>query len=185
MKVNNDNKKLMKNIKQSMFPKKESKTTNETIIVAPHLDDEIIGCYEILINENIKPIIIYSDFSDDKRRSESLTLRNYVELKGQIFMDSIPANLIDKTNTYYFPNPIYETHPLHRIKGISGEGLLRNGFNVIFYSTEMNYHAKYECKDPKGKRDLLNKVYPSQSNLWKYENKFWLFSCYEKWLINI
>jgi hypothetical protein len=41
-----------------LFPKKRDVTSKEVIIYAPHPDDEIIGCYEILTNPVINPIII-------------------------------------------------------------------------------------------------------------------------------
>lgn len=175
--------KFHENFNKHMNPIKESKNTNETIIIAPHPDDEIIGCFEVLMNPEINPIIIYSPLTDLSRQEEALNLKNYVGLKMQLFLNNVPTNLIDLSNTYYVPNPIYETHPSHRHYGNFGEVLLRNGHNVIFYSTEMNYHAKYECKTPHSKKHLLDSVYPSQKSLWENDHKYWLFSCYEKWMI--
>ena len=47
----------------------------ECVIIAPHFDDEIIGGYELLINPLIKPIIVY--MQDDEERKKAL---RYFEL---------------------------------------------------------------------------------------------------------
>ena len=158
---------------------------SDHIIVAPHADDEIIGCHEVITNPDLKPIIIYTEDMDEERKEETLTLRDHCELKVQLYLKQVPPNLLDPAmnNTYYFPHPIYETHPAHRLNGIVGESMARNGFKVIFYSTEMNVPFKYECRRPKGKLQLMNDVYPSQQSLWKHDHKYWLFSGYDRWVI--
>ena len=154
------------------------------IIISPHADDEIIGTYEILTDSKIKPIIIYTERMLDKRKQETLKLRDHVNIKIQLYLYSVPPNLLNLNlnNTFYFPHPIYETHPSHRAQGFVGEQLARQGFNVIFYITEMNAPFKYECKNSDKKKELLELVYPSQSDLWKYENKYFLFSGYDKFI---
>ena len=37
-------------------------------------------------------------------------------------------------------------------------------------------------KDQKEKEAMLNEVYPSQSDLWKYEKKYILFEGFSQWL---
>jgi hypothetical protein len=179
-----ENKTTQEMADQLMPTRKDSEITeNETIIIAPHPDDEIIGCYEILTDNSIRTIVIHDVVIDFDRQVEAMKLRDNSNVKSIMFQHSLPTNLLSKSNTYYFPNPIYETHPKHREKGNVGEALLRSGFNVIFYSTEMNSPAKFECSTPDKKLELLNLIYPSQKSLWEYEHKFFLFSCYEKWLI--
>lgn len=157
---------------------------NETIIISPHGDDECIGTFEVLSNPDIKPIIIYSADLDKNRREEAIKLKKYIpNLKVQLFQMTIPPSLLNKKNTYYFPNHLTENHPKHREWGFVGEQLTRSGLDVIFYSTEMNIPWKYECKNPKKKLKLMNDVYKSQSDLWKYDHKYWLFSAYIKWNI--
>jgi hypothetical protein len=176
------NEDAMDKVLNYMDPQKtEKKNKNETIIIAPHPDDEIIGCYEVL-KSGVTPIVLFSP-TTKQRENEALKLKEHVELRAVFFCQNIPSDLLDKSNTFYFPNPVHEIHPLHREKGMVGEILLRNGFDVIFYSTEMNYPAKYECKDPLDKRNLLNTIYTSQQSLWENDHKYWLFSCYEKWMI--
>ena len=153
----------------------------EIIVVAPHPDDEIIGYYEILKGEK-KPIIIYNGETDHDRRQETKNVKKFFEIKIQMFQNTIPVNLLQPENTFYFPDHSYETHPLHRAYGFQGEGLARSGFNVIFYSTIMNAPYIHDVVDPGDKKMLLESCYPSQSDLWKYDHKYFLFEGRTKWM---
>ena len=69
----------------------------ETVIIAPHPDDEIIGCYKYLTQTN--PIIIYDGDTDVERRVETQNLRNHADIKVQLFLMAIPPNLLNKDNS--------------------------------------------------------------------------------------
>ena len=154
----------------------------DTIIVAPHPDDEIIGCFDILMKQ-VNPFIVYTQHKIDvERQKEALTLKKYVNLKGQFFNHNIPTHLLTPDCVLYFPDPHFEFHPDHRLCGVLGESMARGGFNVIFYSVNMQAPYIRECKIPNEKEKLLNKVYPSQKDLWKYEKKYVLFEGYCKWI---
>ena len=153
----------------------------EIIIVAPHPDDEIIGCYEVMKADK-KPIIIYGGNTEHDRRQEVKNVKKFFDVKVLMFQTTIPPNLLQAENTFYFPDPTYENHPLHRAYGFQGEGLARGGFNVIFYSTNMNAPYIHEVADPGDKKMLLESCYPSQSDLWKYDHKYFLFEGYTKWM---
>lgn len=153
-----------------------------TVIVAPHPDDELIGCFEVLDkDENI--IIIYHASAEPTRRDETMRLKEYFpNVKAQIFQNSVPMTMINQDHRFYFPDPIYETHPLHRELGMAGELFGRSGFDVTFYNTIMNapYIHEVHKKDLKGL--TLDEVYPSQSDLWRFEQKYILFEGYCKWI---
>jgi len=154
---------------------------SEIIIVAPHPDDEIIGCYEILKGEK-KPIIIYGGETDPDRREEVKTLQKLFGINIQLFQMSMPPNLLQKENTFYYPDPSSEVHPLHRAYGFQGESMARAGLNVIFYTTIMNTPYIHEVEDPKDKKMFLESCYQSQSDLWKYDHKYFLFEGRTKWM---
>jgi len=152
------------------------------IIVSPHPDDELIGLSSVLIGNNTNPIIIYTEDIEQNRREESMELKSHVNIKAQLFQKNVPSSFLSKDNIFYFPDPIFETHPVHRLQGIQGEQLARNGYFVIFYTTNMLAPYIHEIKEPKIKEDLLNKVYPSQSSLWQYEKKYVLFEGFCRWI---
>jgi len=159
----------------------KSTTTKGVVIIAPHPDDEIIGAWEILKNE--KPIIIYSGNTENNRREEALKLKDHVSIKAQLFQMSIPTSFTNDQFTIYCPDPIYDINPEHRMWGMIGESLLRNGIDVIFYNTNMNAPYIHEVKESEKKEELLNKVYPSQSSLWKYEKKYIIYEGRNKWIM--
>jgi|APSaa5957512622_1039677.scaffolds.fasta_scaffold87904_2 hypothetical protein len=166
---------------KDVTPKPDKETKREVIIVAPHPDDEIIGCYEVLQKE--KPIIIYSGDTPAERRQEAINTKKFINVKAQIFQMTIPTTFLNPDVIIYIPDPIYEIHPEHRKWGSLGESLARNGINVIFYNTNMNAPYIHEVKEPEKKEELLNKTYPSQKRLWEYEKKYVLFEGYNKWIM--
>ncbi len=166
-------------------PKNEEKTMikmeKQVIIIAPHTDDEIIGCYEVL--NKLNPIIIYTDPNiPQSRKEEALKLKESVKIKGQFFLQSIPPHFFTQDFKFYFPDPIYENHPLHRSMGVVGEQMGRSGLDVCFYSVNMLAPYIHEVLNPDKKEDLLNKIYPSQKRLWEYDKKYVLFEGYCKWI---
>ncbi len=156
---------------------------SETIIISPHYDDEIIGSYEIISNPEINSIIIYTTV-DKIRMEESLKLKDELEnIQVQLFQKAIPPMFLDPKNILYFPDPIYEFHPEHRKLGAYGEELFRQGLNIIFYSINMQAPYIHEVKQSKNKKELLNKIYPSQKDMWKYEYKYFIWEGRYKFLM--
>lgn len=155
----------------------------ETVIISPHFDDEIIGLYEVISDQKNKPIIIYMQ-NDEERKQEALKIRAELNnIQIQLFQNSIPSFLLNPKNTLYFPDPVYEFHPDHRYWGIQGESLFRQGLNVVFYSINMQAPYIHTVEESNKKRDLLNKIYPSQSDLWKYQHKYFIWEGRYKFLM--
>ncbi|MFW6242773.1 MAG: hypothetical protein ACOC2W_01305 [bacterium] len=152
------------------------------IIVAPHPDDEIIGCYSILKNV-VSSNIVYTTNIPNDRREEALKIKEYFNVRQYFVNFDLPPALMDKSNIYYFPDPINEVHPDHRRAGYIGEQMVRSGYNVIFYSINKNVPYIFEVNNIEEKEEMLNKIYPSQKSLWEYEKKYILFEGYNKWLI--
>lgn len=154
---------------------------NETLIIAPHCDDEILGCYSILNDINIKPLIIYTEPADEFRQKEAMKIKEHFSIRGQMFCQNIPTTFINKNNTFYFPCHD-EIHPAHRKQAAIGETLARQGYNVIFYTTNMNVQWIREVLNPASKKIALDEIYYSQMELWKYEHKYFIFEGFCKWL---
>lgn len=161
----------------------EKEPAVSTIIVAPHPDDEIIGCFEQVRNPANSLVIIYSGDTHAERRETVLKLKEKINhVKLQLFQQTVPQTFLSMTNKYFFPDPIYETHPKHREWGMLGENLARNGFDVTFYNTNMNAPYIHEVNNPEDKKYLLNQVYEDQKSLWEYDHKYFLFEGYCKWI---
>lgn len=151
----------------------------QVVIIAPHCDDEIIGAYDILTTK--KPIIIYDANVSLERRNEAVTLKEYVDIKGQTFHKDIPSIFLNECQIFA-PDPFFEINPSHRRWGFLAEQAARRGADVTFYNTIMNAPYIRESKTPNHKETLLNKVYPSQETLWKYEKKYVIYEGYVKWI---
>jgi len=152
------------------------------VIIAPHPDDEIIGTYSILVKH--RPIILYTELIDEARKEETLNLKNNFDIKAQLYLRQIPGMLMKNENIFYFPDPIYETHPAHRLMGAVGETFARSGYNVIFYTTNMLAPYIHEVKNPEDKETALTECYPSQKDLWRYDARYYLFEGRCKWMFN-
>jgi hypothetical protein len=90
-----------------------------SLIIAPHPDDEIIGCFEILNDPKQKVTIIYDGETPDIRRKETNKLREvFSSVKNQVYHSSLPTMYVSKDVTIYAPDPVHEIHPLHRSWGL-------------------------------------------------------------------
>ena len=115
-------------------------------IFAPHLDDEIIGCYSIL--EQID-LIIY--FTKDDRCKSIINNNKYIHKSDFDF------NTIDINDTIYLPCQ-YDYHPLHKHIRLKG---LRLKCNKNFYSVDMNVPWLKEEQYPDKKANYLKEIYPT------------------------
>jgi len=153
------------------------------VIVAPHPDDEIISCFEILSTTKDNIIIVYGQTESQERCKETAQIRDeFPVVKSLFFLNEVPPQLLNMENVFYYPDPSTESHPLHRSKGATGELYARQGLDIIFYTTNMNTPYIHEVKMCNEKERVLDKIYPSQSSLWKYEKKYILFEGRTKWL---
>lgn len=143
------------------------------ILIAPHPDDELIGCYS-LIEKGLIDTVLYIDPSPSRFALAQLTgvelgfTPGYLEFKQ--LCDYLEKN---PSHTYLVPD-IKDGHLLH--KAINCVARL-SGCHLGYYSTEMNtgYVKELSAEMKKEKLLALNKFYPDQSSLWKYDWKYWLF----------
>ena len=151
------------------------------IIVAPHADDEVIGCFTLLRANAVDTIV----FGTEGVMKEF----NIAILKADIRFD-VKCNYLDNypfvasiNKVFLFPDPTYETHPEHRRIGMLGEEILRAGGNVVFYTVNMSAPYIFEVVEPLIKRKCLDSLYPNKKSLWEYDHRYFLFEGYTKWLI--
>jgi len=147
------------------------------VIIAPHVDDEVIGCYDILNNPKNKCIIVYSDFDiTAKRANEMLAVKNEFENIMMFYRArEIPQMMLDGKHLLHFPDPHFETHPDHKLIGNKGMELFHKGLPIFFYSVNMEAPYIYKVKDPGDKQGKMNMLFQSQKEMWAYEAKYYLF----------
>lgn len=152
----------------------------EFIIIAPHADDEIIGCWVLLQAEKVRAVAFASSNAMEEAKASSIWFGFPI-----LHIDELEYD--DDEVIYMFPDHIYELHPLHRKLGAIGETLLRSGkCEVWFYTTNMNtpyIHTLSEDSTHNLKLFALNQAYPNKKSLWEYDHKYFLFEGYTKWIM--
>jgi len=144
-------------------------TVNDVIIVAPHADDELIGCFEVLESGIVTGVVVPNEMAAREIIPCSVAygfrILNMKSLMGTWTNDPV----------FLFPDPFNELHPKHKYLGAKGLEFFREGRNVLFYTTSMNTTYLRETIYAEKKRDLLNRFYPEKSTLWEYDHKYFLF----------
>lgn len=148
-------------------------------IFAPHIDDEMIGCWSVLKYGQVDKVYYFNDLEshrvDEAIRAsvqfgfEAVFVDNYEydkeewdriireDVKGQILL--IPS--------------IKDAHPDHKKLNAYGKTFPNKKF---YYSVDMNH--KFEVlseKDRENKLHALKKYYPSQTALFDSDAKYHLF----------
>lgn len=149
----------------------------KTIIIAPHADDEIIGCFEIFGKH---PTLVL--FPTEQAWKEAQKASELFGFTREILTEK-KLDGIGKNDILFFPDPTTEFHPLHKQIGAIGLIFLKaHHHNIFFYTTNMNAPYLRETKDPIKKRDALNAAYPEKQALWEYDHKYFLFEGQVKWI---
>jgi len=142
------------------------------VIIAPHPDDEVIGCFQQL-QAGIIDKVIYVENISMIRKQEAIGLCHHYNIDFT-FLDGNVEKLLNLTpENYYIPSPS-DGHYFHCVvfRIMQWQQQYR-GFYV--YSTRMNDWFIREIPDSKEKLDCLNTFYPSQWDLWKYDHRYFLF----------
>ncbi len=149
------------------------------IIVAPHEDDEIIGCFELINKSHGEVKVLYPNANGTNiwscGDSNPLHLTKIIGSDCELYLQISDFEIPDLNARFLFPDPIYETHPEHRKYGAIGEALLRRGIEVVFYSVNMQAPYIRETQEPYYKKNMLDHYYGHKSKLWEYDHKYFLF----------
>jgi hypothetical protein len=148
------------------------------LIIAPHIDDELIGCWSVFNNpENIVSVVWLCELTDT-RKHEGLTLKG-LSVNGWIKasigrLEFGHEYVLDVIGTRK-PEEIYVTsrkdsHIDHKVTN----GLFRK-YATHFYSVDMVDGRYIGEEESKLKRYALDITFPSQMNLWATNAKYYLF----------
>jgi hypothetical protein len=143
----------------------------ERIIIAPHPDDEIIGCYNMLKSRIIDKVV----FVTHERLSEAEESSKQFGFKMIVKSLSELHEILQQNQIVFTPHP-YDHHPLHKtVTSIIQKHKLSIGYEIKYYSTDMNIPQVSEVKDWEGKKRMLYNIYPSQSKYFDVNPYWYLF----------
>lgn len=139
------------------------------VIFAPHIDDELIGCYPYLSARLVSHVYYFYELTPD-RVIEALNCADRFEFIP-VFMESDTEITLQKDTTILAPS-IYDLHPDHK-----KVNRLARTFNnqKKYYSVDMNNGFEVLPPDAQAnKKSALFALYPSQHALFANE-KYYLF----------
>jgi hypothetical protein len=127
------------------------------VVLAPHLDDEVIGCYSVL--QEVDAVVYFTrDYREDAV-GDSLLYHH---------ADAFNLSELTPKDRVLIPSR-WDYHPKHREVRKIGLGLCAE---PLFYSVEMNVPWLEEEEDPEGKRKAFDELYPQEE---MPNPKYWLF----------
>lgn len=137
-----------------------------TLIVAPHVDDEIIGCYSVVTQSKDVTVQYLSEVTP-VREAEARKAGEVLNFKIVLF----PYFVSPKGFDFIYVPCRQDTHAGHK----KANAMFR-WCATHFYSVDMDQGATYLGEEEAGKKfALLNSLYASQSDLWKHDARYWLF----------
>jgi len=161
----------------------------EHIIIAPHPDDELIGCYGILQRAERVLVVLPSWATTCARGKETEAVLQKTGVLGKrhtlcFGLSAIIGKRFPTVPVVWLPDPNYETHPQHKeafstySKYINGGSCLFMDTSTIFglYSTQMNTPYLHELRPSASKqKEELATLYKSQKGYFKQHNDSFFF----------
>lgn len=141
------------------------------IIFAPHIDDELIGCFSKL--KDIDLVVYFFDVNDE-RLKEAYQLQKKYNYNIKVHNPNYDVLSVydHPMNTIYIPSS-KDLHIHHK----EVNRLVRNNFtkaNRKFYSIDMNRKPKL-VNNMEHKKELMYDIYKSQHGLFNSDEKYFLF----------
>ncbi len=149
------------------------------LIIAPHPDDEIIGCWRLLREGKVNYVAYV--FIDKARENEIFRAMEKYGFKAILikkFSVEELKEVISRADEVYVPHP-YDHHPQHRLVRLMSESVaFELGVKLMYYSTDMNVPWAIEAlnyDDAMKKLEDLQECYPSQESEFLVNHHWWLF----------
>jgi len=160
-------------------------------IYAPHVDDEVIGCSQLL-DEDTLVVYVCEHMPIEERQTEARAAASRLgHTPTWLHPNSIGEAMSTICRAYkkepfilLAPDPHWENHPDHRMLGsLILRGAEQIGARFGTYSTNMQ--APYIRELPPiasdAKHKLLNSCFPSQRSLWETDHRYFLFEGVVEW----
>lgn len=139
----------------------------KTLIIAPHIDDEMIGCWSVLQDRARDITVCFGYELTPERRAEALKLVQF-NVALVFGFDNLEPDL-SAYKEVYVPSR-RDWHAQHKITNSKFRG-----WATHFYSVDMEAGVYLGDAESKTKRAALDDIYPSQASLWATNAKYYLF----------
>lgn len=137
------------------------------IILAPHIDDEMIGCSELLFTGKIDKVVYFYDITNvriDEAIEMAKAFKVDISFEGFKFKPK-------KDDILYIPCQ-QDMHEHHKAVNLA----YRFHDYVKYYSVDKNFRQlPIRENNRKIKKDILDRFYPSQKELWANDAKYYIF----------
>lgn len=145
---------------------------NKALIVAPHVDDEVIGCWSIL-NGDLEVTVLYLEELTDERKAEAHRCASHFGFTPVFYDDQHSSRAVRDAAEQRAYQVVCvpsrkDAHAAHKRANASWRMLATH-----YYSVDMQEGVL--LPDAEEKRKVLDSLFPSQADLWKYCQKYWLF----------
>jgi LmbE family N-acetylglucosaminyl deacetylase len=161
----------------------------QIVILAPHVDDELIGC-SALFDANKVSLVVYFNELSTQRRKEAIALARsqYKQPYEVLFVDFDSIREDDKVYTF---NQVFEKtlpeieNTVLVVPSIKDQHVHHKEINRFarpmpyekwFYSVDMNHKPQLLSKEQRERKlEALLTAYPSQKQLFENDAKYHLF----------
>ena len=139
----------------------------DTLIVAPHADDELIGCYTVLRDHGPRTDVAVMYETTEARMAEA---QHCARLFGHSLVPQTPLPPPKNYKNVYVPS-IRDLHPAH--KEVNRRW---RTYATHYYSVDMgDFKTVLDAQNQQHKRCALDTAYPSQGALWQNDASYYLF----------
>lgn len=154
------------------------------IIFAPHIDDELLGCFTYLKSKSVKKVLYFFELSKE-RVEEAKRSADFFGFEP-VFLKKITdaSKHITEEDLLLVPHK-KDNHPHHQIVNMYSSHLKNK---KKYYSVDMRRNlTSLTPEDSTIKLSYLNEFYPSQKKLWTKNEKYILFESisdtdYDLWI---
>lgn len=144
--------------------------TRNDIIFAPHVDDEVIGCFTVLSEFSVSDVYYFYDHTAERR----IEAGKAAEMFGFVphFCSIEDSIEIPHESTLHIPN-IADNHIHHKLVNYLGK---KYSNQLSYYSVDMNVSFDVlSVDDQHRKKTALETLFPSQKTLLDSTEKYFLF----------
>lgn len=142
--------------------------SSKILIVAPHIDDEAIGCWSVLNRKNVEITVQYMREITANRKQEGEAAAAFFGFTPR-FGGGLPSVHNGEFDEIYVPSR-RDWHADHKQINMH-----TRQWATHFYSVDMANGKPLQPGNMQRKRECLNALYPSQRKLWETDDKYWLF----------